>query len=135
MAKKSLLGHHFNENVIKHICTFFNAYLWKYQWQNVCTFITHGKGKVYSQMKIYAYNGKSNIIGAKVRDARRELGYSQYDLALRLQLENVIITQKCISRIENFERFVADYELRAISIALKKPVEWFLDTESDGRFN
>ena len=93
------------------------------------------QGKVYSQMKIYAYNGKSNIIGAKVRDARRELGYSQYDLALRLQLENVIITQKCISRIENFERFVADYELRAISIALKKPVEWFLDTESDGRFN
>lgn len=77
-------------------------------------------------MKIYTYNGKSNIIGEKVKLARRELGYSQYDLALRLQLENVSITQKCISRIENFERFVADYELLAISRALKKPLEWFL---------
>ncbi len=80
-------------------------------------------------MKIYAYNGKSNIIGDKVKFARKELGYSQYDLALRLQLENVNITQKCISRIENFERFVADYELLAISRALKKPLEYFL-TES-----
>lgn len=81
-------------------------------------------------MKIYTYNGKSNIIGGKVKLARKELGYSQYDLALRLQLENVIITQKCISRIENFERFVADYELLAISRALKKPLEWFLKDET-----
>ncbi len=81
-------------------------------------------------MKIYTYNGKSNIVGEKIKIARKELGYSQYDLALRLQLENVIITQKCVSRIENFQRFVADYELLAISKALKKPIEWFLTEQS-----
>ena len=29
---------------------------------------------------------------------------------------------------------VADYELRAIAIALKKPVAWFLDPDPDSRF-
>lgn len=78
-------------------------------------------------MKIYAYNGKSNIVGARVKLARKERGFSQYDLATRLQLENVSLTQKCISRIENYQRFVADYELWAIARATKKSVEWFLD--------
>ncbi len=77
-------------------------------------------------MKIYTFNGKANIIGGRVKIARKEMGYSQYDLALRLQLENVSLTQKCISRIENYQRFVADYELLAISRTLKKPLEWFL---------
>ena len=78
-------------------------------------------------MKIYTYNGKSNIVGKKVKLARKEMGFSQYDLATRLQLESVCLTQKCISRIENYQRFVADYELLGIARALKKPVEWFLD--------
>ncbi len=89
-----------------------------------------GKRKVTLGMKIYTYNGKANIIGDKVKAARKELGYSQYDLALRLQLENVSLTQKCISRIENYQRFVADYELLAISKALKKPIEWFLTSRT-----
>ena len=79
-------------------------------------------------MKIYTYNGKSNIVGARIKIARKEMGFSQYDVATRLQLENVCLTQKCISRIEHFQRFVADYELLGFSKVLKKPVEWFLDS-------
>ena len=76
-------------------------------------------------MRIYNYNGKSNISGPRIKTARRELGYSQYDLAVKLQLENVMLTQKCISRIETQERFVADYELIAFSKVLKKSILWF----------
>ena len=75
-------------------------------------------------MRIYNYNGKSNISGPRIKTARRELGYSQYDLAVKLQLENVMLTQKCISRIETQERFVADYELIAFPKVLKKSIPW-----------
>lgn len=51
-------------------------------------------------MKIYNYNGAANLAGLRIRQARMELGLSQDELAARLQVQNVILSQKCISRME-----------------------------------
>lgn len=77
-------------------------------------------------MKIYNYNGAANLAGKRIRQARIELGLSQDELAARLQLENVILSQKCVSRIEKGERLIADYELLIFSRVLKKDIYWLL---------
>lgn len=42
-------------------------------------------------MKIYDYNGKKNICGDRVREARVKQRITQSDLAARLQVNGVII--------------------------------------------
>lgn len=69
-------------------------------------------------MKIYNYNGKSNIVGKKIYELRKKQKLSQEDLAAKMQLNNIEITQKVISRIEKQERFVTDYELLVFSRVL-----------------
>lgn len=80
-------------------------------------------------MKIYDYNGKSNISGERIRRRRLELGLSQSELAARLQLQNVMLDQKAVSRAEQGERFVADFELLTFSRALNQSVEALLGLE------
>lgn len=70
-------------------------------------------------MKIYNYDGKANIIGPNIRNIRIDLHLSQEALATKMQLKNIEISQKVISRIEKQERFVTDYELLAFSEVLK----------------
>lgn len=70
-------------------------------------------------MKIYNYEGKANIIGPNIRKVRISLHLSQEALATKMQLKNIEISQKVISRIEKQERFVTDYELLAFSEVLK----------------
>ena len=77
-------------------------------------------------MKIYDFNGKKNICGAKVREARTKLGLSQENLAARLQLEGIIIERDSVSRIEIGTRFVADYELLALCKILNVSLEYLL---------
>lgn len=70
-------------------------------------------------MKIYNYNGNANIIGPNIKKKRTNLHLSQETLATKMQLKNIEISQKVISRIEKQERFVTDYELLAFSEVLK----------------
>ena len=70
-------------------------------------------------MKIYDYNGKANITGAKMRKVRRDLKITQEQLAARLQIAGIALDQKVISRIERQERFLADFELREIARILR----------------
>lgn len=77
-------------------------------------------------MKIYDYAGKANIIGLRLRSARKDMKMSQDELAVKMQLENIEISQKTISRIEKQERFVTDYELLAFSQVLHVSVYWLL---------
>ena len=70
-------------------------------------------------MKIYQYQDKTNMCGENVKKYRREQDVSQTELAARLQTYDVILEQKSISRIEAGTRVVADYELFALSNALK----------------
>ena len=80
-------------------------------------------------MKIYDYNGKKNICGDRVHEARCRLRLTQSDLAAQLQIAGIIIERDSISRIEIGTRFVADYELREIAKILKVPVDWLLNAE------
>ena len=82
-------------------------------------------------MKIYDYNGRKNICGDKVREARHKLRLSQSDLAARLQVEGIIIERDSISRIESGTRFVPDYELIFLAKVLKVNIHWLLTLEDE----
>lgn len=83
-------------------------------------------------MKIYAYNGRCNLSGQRVRAARERLGLSQEQLAARMQVEGVNLTQKAVSRIETGERVVADYELMLLARTLGTSVSRLLgEDETD----
>ncbi len=77
-------------------------------------------------MKIYDFNGKKNIVGERVKLARKALGITQEDLAARLQTRGVIIERDSISRIEIGTRFVADYELVAFCDSLGVTADYLL---------
>lgn len=77
-------------------------------------------------MKIYTFNGKKNISGPRIREARIKNRLSQTDLAARMQVEGVIIERDSISRIEIGTRFIPDYELPVYAKALNVSVEWLL---------
>lgn len=78
-------------------------------------------------MKIYDYNGKKNICGDKIHEARCKLRMTQSDLAAKLQVNGIIIERDSISRIEIGTRFVADYELRELAKILKVDINWLLE--------
>ena len=80
-------------------------------------------------MKIYDYDGKKNVCGNRVHEARRRLKLTQSELAAQLQVNGIIIERDSISRIEIGTRFVADYELREIAKILKVSVAWLLEIE------
>ena len=80
-------------------------------------------------MKIYDYNGKKNVCGDRVHEARCRYRLTQSDLAARLQVAGIIIERDSISRIEIGTRFVADYELRELSRVLNVSVGWLLGIE------
>lgn len=80
-------------------------------------------------MKIYDYDGKKNICGDRVHEARCRLRLTQSDLAAQLQVNGIIIERDSISRIEIGTRFVADYELRALAKILKVTVNWLLEIQ------
>lgn len=77
-------------------------------------------------MKIYDFNGSKNICGLRVKSARRAMGLSQERLAAKMQMEGITIERDSISRIEIGTRFVADYELMALSKILDVSVSWLL---------
>ena len=80
-------------------------------------------------MKIYDYNGKKNICGERIREARLKLRLSQSDLAARVQVEGVIMERDSISRVEIGTRFVPDYEIPIFAKVLGVSVLWLLDIE------
>ena len=80
-------------------------------------------------MKIYRPDGRCNISGERVRHARERAGLSQEQLAVRLQLDGLGLTQKAISRMETGERVVADYELVYLARALEVGVLELLGLE------
>ena len=78
-------------------------------------------------MKIYDYNGKKNICGDRVHEARCKLRLTQSDLAAQLQVSGIIIERDSISRIEIGTRFVADYEIKALAKVFDVGYEMLLD--------
>ena len=81
-------------------------------------------------MKLYSYQGRCNLSGERIRQAREEERLSQEQLAAKLQLLGMEITQKSISRIETGLRVVPDFELQFFAKALNRSIIWLLDNEN-----
>ena len=77
-------------------------------------------------MKIYDFNGKKNISGDRIREARLKKRLSQSDLAAQMQVEGIIIERDSVSRIEIGTRFIPDYELPLFAKVLGVSVDWLL---------
>lgn len=86
-------------------------------------------------MKIYDYNGRKNICGDRVREARQKRRLSQSDLAAKLQIEGVTIERDSISRIESGTRFVADYELKLLAKILRVDILWLLSSDNNFQYS
>ena len=67
-------------------------------------------------VKIYDFNGKKNLSGDRIREAR-------------MQVQGIIIERDSISRIEIGTRFTPDYELPVFSNVLGVSVAWLLGME------
>lgn len=80
-------------------------------------------------MKIYDFNGKKNISGDRIHQARTTLRLSQSELAARMQVKGAILEREAISKIETGDRFVTDYELMTFSQVLRVSVNWLLELE------
>lgn len=82
-------------------------------------------------MRIYDLNGRFNCSGLRIRQRRTELDLSQEQLAAKLQLAGLDITQKAISRIETGLRVVADFEIPFFADALGVSPLWLLQREDN----
>lgn len=69
-------------------------------------------------MKKLSFNDNKNIIHQKLRYYRELRELSQGQLAAKLQTMNVNIDQQMISKIENNQRLVTDYELACLCVIL-----------------
>ena len=82
-------------------------------------------------MKIYDYQGRKNLCGDRVREARAKNRLTQADLAARLQVEGITIERDSVSRIEIGTRFVADFELVIIAKILGVSLEWLTKQDEE----
>jgi hypothetical protein len=69
---------------------------------------------------------RRNQIGSRIRQGRLKCNpaVSQDDLAGRLAAQGILLDRSAISRIETHSRYLMDYEISAISRALKVSVGW-----------
>ena len=77
-------------------------------------------------MKIYDYNGKKNICGDRLREARVVRRLRPEDLAAQIQLNGINMERDSISRIEIGTSFVSDFELKIFAEVLGVSVNWLL---------
>lgn len=80
-------------------------------------------------MKIYDFEGKKNISGDRIREARLCQRLTQSDLAQKVQLEGIIMERDSISRIEIGTRFIPDYEIPIFARVLGVSALWLLGIE------
>ncbi len=80
-------------------------------------------------MKKTHYGPARNVIGHRVRLARLNLKpvVTQEDLAGRLAAQGISMDRSAISRIENRERYLMDYEISALARTLKVSTGWFFE--------
>lgn len=80
-------------------------------------------------MKRIIDSENSNIIGAKIKEARIKADISQKELSEKLELMAVYTCRGSISRIENGQRAVTDIEIDAISKVLNVSLDYLFDRE------
>ncbi|MDD5349338.1 MAG: helix-turn-helix transcriptional regulator [Chthoniobacteraceae bacterium] len=66
-----------------------------------------------------------NVLGPRIRQLRESKGWSQADMARRLQLMGWDVERTVLTKIELRRRCIADYELMAIVQVLEIPLSEF----------
>lgn len=74
---------------------------------------------------------RKNIIGQKVREARKEAHVTQMELAAQMQLMGIKIDRSGIAKIELGLRPITDIEIVAIKKILKVPVDWLFQNSKE----
>ncbi len=77
--------------------------------------------------------GKRNVLGPGIRRVREGLGWSQEDLARRLQLAGWDVDRTLIARIELRTRCITDVELLLLAKALRVSLEGFREATEGKR--
>ena len=77
-------------------------------------------------VRLYSLDGKCNISGERIREARIRAGLSQEELTIRMQLSGLQMGQMAVSRIESGKRLVPDFELPLLATALGVTTDWLL---------
>lgn len=75
-----------------------------------------------------------NIIASQLKALREHYGYSQRDLADQLQLADFDVDKNMITRIETNNRYVSDFEIKALAEFFDISYSFLLDgvlTEKD----
>lgn len=73
---------------------------------------------------------RKNVIGQRIREARKTAGFTQMKLAAELQLMEINIDRSAIAKIETDRRPITDIEIIAIARILKVPIEWLFEDSS-----
>lgn len=81
--------------------------------------------------KIVSKEGKKNLIGSQLVLLRARFSLSQRDLAYKLQLAGYNLDKNVITRIENYQRFVTDIELKGICEVLHVSSDTLLDLQNE----
>jgi len=72
--------------------------------------------------KFNKYENKFNIIGSQIKTIRKSEKITQEDLCARMQVLGYQISRSDISKIENGNKFIADFEVLGFSKALNKSI-------------
>ena len=71
-------------------------------------------------------DGRNNIAGIKVAELRKDLRFSQRELADRLEVIGLNIDKNAVQRMESGERFITDIELGYLAKIFGTTVEELL---------
>lgn len=82
-------------------------------------------------MKKIIFGENKNIIGESLKTFRKQKHLSQDELAAKMQTYNINLDQQMISKIENNNRFVTDYELACFCQVLGTDVNEMLQNFYD----
>ena len=74
---------------------------------------------------------RKNIVGLRVRKARKESGITQMELAARLQVLGITIDRSGVAKLEGGRRPASDIEVAAIAKVLKVSIPWLFEENDD----
>ncbi len=77
--------------------------------------------------------GTQNLVGARVTQARLQLGMKQVELLAQLQLAGIEMSVPALSLLEGQKRPVSDLELNALADILHISADWLLGRDNGSR--
>ncbi len=77
--------------------------------------------------------GTRNLVGARVTQARLQLGMKQVELLAQLQLAGIEMSVPALSLLEGQKRPVSDLELNALADILHVSADWLLGRDNGSR--